>query len=100
MSSKISDAGYSEIISSTYDKMIFNNGSGGAGNQTDDINVPIYQDLTYKLARNGNNNSHTVSRFYYNGSWHDYSTWLSSGYTNWYSTDYADFIAAQSALGY
>ena len=100
MSGKISGAGYSEIVQSTYDRMIFNNGSGGLGNQTDNINVPIYQDLTYKLARNGNNNSHTVSRFYYNGSWHDYSTWLSSGYTNWYNSDYTNFVAAQTALGY
>lgn len=100
MSGKISGAGYSEIVQSTYDRMIFNNGSGGLGNQTDNINVPIYQDLTYKLARNGNNNSHTVSRFYYNGSWHDYDTWTSTGYTTWYSSDYANFVAAQTALGY
>ena len=100
MSGKISGAGYSEIVQSTYDRIIFNNGSGGLGNQTDNINVPIYQDLTYKLARNGNNNSHTISRFYYNGSWHDYDTWTSTGYTTWYSSDYANFVASQTALGY
>ena len=100
MSGKISGAGYSEIVQSTYDRMIFNNGSGGLGNQTDNINVPIYQDLTYKLARNGDNQSHTVSRFFYNGSWHDYDTWTSTGYTTWYSSDYANFVAAQTALGY
>lgn len=101
MSSKISGSGYCEVVdTSLYDRMIFNNGSGGVGNQTDNLNIPAHQDLTYKLARNGGNTSHTVSRFYYDGSWHDYTTWIDSGYDTWHATHYASFVAAQSALKY
>ena len=101
MSGKISGSGYSEIITkSQYDKMIFNKGSGGVGNQTDDVNVPTYQDLTYKIARNGNSQSHEQTRFYYDGEWNEYDNWINSGYSVWYSGDYTKFQSAQSALGY
>lgn len=101
MSGKISGSGYSEIITkSQYNKMIFNKGSGGVGNQTDDMNVPTYQDLTYKIARNGNSQSHEQTRFYYDGEWNEYDNWINSGYSVWYSGDYTKFQSAQSALGY
>lgn len=101
MSGKISGSGYSEVITkSQYDKMIFNKGSGGVGNQTDDMNVPTYQDLTYKIARDGNNQSHEQTRFYYDGEWNEYDNWINSGYSVWYSGDYTKFQNAQSELGY
>ena len=101
MSGKISGSGYSEVITkSQYDKIIFNKGSGGVGNQTDDMNVPTYQDLTYKIARDGNNQSHEQTRFYYDGEWNEYDNWINSGYSVWYSGDYTKFQSAQSALGY
>ena len=77
-----------------------NKGSGGVGNQTDDVNVPTYQDLTYKIKRDGNNQSHEQTRFYYDGEWNEYDNWINSGYSVWYSGDYTKFQSAQSALGY
>ena len=86
----VSDITFAAVIESIYNKMIFNN--GGNGYQTSDLDVPIYQDLTFK---NG-----SFFRRFYAGSWHDYSTWMSTGYTSWYSSDYVNFVLAQSALGY
>ncbi len=84
--SEVSNGGFSYTIdksSVAYDKMIFNNGNSGAGNQTDNINVPTCQDMTYK--RDGSS-----SRKFYFGSWHNYNNWLSSEYSAWRNGDYVN----------
>ena len=89
--SKISNGGFSYVIdrsSVNYDMMIFNNGSGGTGNQTADLSIPTCQDMTYKF--NG-----VAIRKYYLGSWYDYETWVSSGYSSWNTNDYASFAACE-----
>ena len=63
-----------------------------SGNQTADLTLRPYQDLTFK---NG-----SYFRRFYDGSWHDYNTWISTEYTTWYNGDYQDFLAAKNALGY
>lgn len=64
------------------------------------MNVPTYQDLTYKIARDGNNQSHEQTRFYYDEEWNEFDNWINSGYSVWHSDDYTKFQSAQSALGY
>lgn len=91
-SDKVGDVTYVAIIESIYNKVIFNVGSNAY--QTDDLDVPLYQDLTLK------GKGHNFFRRFYAGSWHDYDIWLSSGYNTWRSTHYANFVAAQTALGY
>ena len=81
--------------------MIVNNGNGQ--NQSGDLTVPTYQDLTYKLTStkiSGKKFQHLAFRLFYFGSWHSYDTWLSSEYATWRSGDYTRFQAAQTALGY
>ena len=93
---KINTETYLSIIDvSLYNMMIFNKGTGGTGNQTADLNVPIYQDLTFNLTTG-------PYRIYYYGTWHNYSDWLSTEYSGWSSTtgDYAKFQDAQTNLGY
>ena len=92
----INDTTYLAIVDTNlYNMMIFNKGLGGTGNQTGDINVPVYQDLTFDL------NSGPY-RIYYYGSWHDYDAWQSSEYSSWASStgDYTKFQDAQTGLGY
>lgn len=85
-----------------YDRMIFNQGSGN--NQTEDLIVPTYQDLTYKMTSTKIKDKKYKSisfRYAYYGSWHEYNTWISSEYTTWNTTgDGKAFRDAQAALGY
>ena len=96
LTEKINKETYLSIIDTNlYNMMIFNKGTGGSGNQTADLNVPIYQDLTFNL------NSGPYRIFYY-GSWHNYNNWQSTEYNAWSSAtgDYTKFQDAQSGLGY
>ena len=96
LTEKINSVTYLALIdTSLYNMMIFNKGTGGSGNQTADLNVPIYQDLTFNL------NSGPYRIFYY-GSWHNYDNWQSTEYSTWSSAtgDYTKFQDAQTALGY
>lgn len=96
LTEKINSVTYLSIIDiNLYNMMIFNKGTGGSGNQTADLNVPIYQDLTFNL------NSGPYRIFYY-GSWHNYDNWQSTEYVTWSSGagDYAKFQDAQTNLGY
>lgn len=89
------------FTNSQYVNMIVNNGNGQ--NQSGDLTVPTYQDLTYKLTStkiSGKKFQHLAFRLFYFGSWHSYDTWLSSEYATWRSGDYTRFQAAQTALGY
>lgn len=92
----VSDKTFKAIIESTYNKVIFNNGGNNQPSnnrvQSSDLSVPAYQDLTIK------NNS--FFRRFYDGSWHNYITWINTDYNTWYNSDYANFVAAQTALGY
>lgn len=96
LTEKINSVTYLALVDTDlYNMMIFNKGVGGSGNQTADLNVPIYQDLTFNL------NSGPYRIFYY-GSWHNYDAWQSTEYTNWSSAtgDFTKFQDAQTNLGY
>lgn len=56
---------YQYIIPPEYNKMIFNKGTGGSGNQTADLDVPTDQDVTYNLTSG-------PYRIFYAGSWQKY----------------------------
>lgn len=73
--------------------MIFDKGYGGTGNQTSNLDVPSYQDLTYNLS------STNGTRLYYMGNWYSYDTWETVR-ASWASTHGAAFTAAQTALNY
>ncbi|MBQ9319043.1 MAG: InlB B-repeat-containing protein [Bacilli bacterium] len=62
----INEDTYLYVIPAEYNKMIFNKGTGGTGNQTADLDVPSQQDMTYNL------NSGPY-RIFYDGSWSSYS---------------------------
>lgn len=95
ITTKINSTSWSTIIDTkAYDKMIFDKGKGGTGNQSSDLSVPSYQDLTYNL-------SSGPYRFFYFGGWHNYDAWVDSEYNTWNTTgDGAKFRVAQSVLGY
>ena len=87
---KISGYGYEYIIDNQkYNmfKLIWNQ------TITDDISVPYYQDLTYKI--NGNM-SHQVSRYYYDGIWYEYTNWINNQYNIWKNNEYIKFIQVSS----
>ena len=88
-SDKVSDKTYKVVLPNSITGYIVHNNSG---NQTADLTLRPYQDLTFK---NG-----SYFRRFYDGSWHDYNTWISTEYTTWYNGDYQDFLAAKNALGY
>lgn len=59
---------------------------------TDTINVPIYQDLTYQIGVN----THSVSRFYYDGIWTNYDNWKDDEFYTWYQNDYHKYLEVPS----
>ena len=71
---------------------IFNKGKGGTGNQTNDLDVPSYQDMVYNLNNSG------PCRIFYFGSWKNYSEWNDSGYAEWTATGshYDKFLESSS----
>ena len=87
---------------SQYDMMILYQPSGEK--QTDDINIPTNQDLTFKMLNSQRSNGHwrySAFRYIYYGSWHSYDTWNDTEYTNWIqSGDGSKFQAAQTQFGY
>lgn len=92
-SNNVSDSAYKKILDKTeYDKLIFNN---NGSSQTENLNYPVYQDLTCVIK--GNKKS-AWRRMFYFGSWKTYSEWNLSGYTNW--TQSSDYSGFQSTIGY
>lgn len=83
---RISGYGYEYIIDLKKYNM-FNLSFKGV--TTDDIYVPIYQDLTYKITEN---NTHEVSRYYYDGLWYEYDDWINTKYDFWKNDDYIKFL--------
>ena len=96
--SAISDKGHTyKLDRSVYPNVIFNgtvtSGRSTATWKTDDLKVPLYQDLTCKM--NGYKDS-LWERFFYNGSWHSYSNWIDTEYSTWYSGDYQTFNSTRN----
>lgn len=81
----INDSTYYTIVESKYNMMIFNKGTGGSGNQTNDLSVPAYQDMVYTISNSG------PYRIFYFGGWKDYSEWNNTGYDDW-TSDTGDYI--------
>ena len=96
MMDKFSDHAYKAIIdNSKYNKFIINCGSSSC--QSNDLDVPIYQDMTVIL--NGSH-SETIRRLYYFGSGHDYDQWINIEYAKWKADDYVNFKQAQEYYNY
>ncbi len=89
---------WSIIDKSKSNHLIFNNNNGS---QTKDLDVPKYQDLTYRydLETAGYSPSQAWKRTYYFGSWHKYSDWIKTEYNTWKTTDYVTFQQS-AAAGY
>ena len=94
---------YTTFKRNVWDNMIVNN-RGSNKNQSADLVVPVYQDLTYRLTDTCNSSNicgHLASRLFYFGQWHDYDDWLDDDYDTWSENGSgARFKAAQDALGY
>ena len=70
-------------------KVIFH--SDVNNDQTADLDVPNYQDLTYRKDLS------KWKRTYYMGSWHKYSDWIKTDYNTWKTTDYVTFQESAEA---
>lgn len=85
---------YAVVNKSNYDKMIINRGLNTSQTQT--FNVIDEQDLT--ISYSYNYNYYFVTRCYYDGSWHNYNSWISSEYDTWHSGDYTVFSNTTNAI--
>lgn len=101
----IGDSGYKFTFDKvTYDRMIINKYNEDTNQliaQTKNLTIPNCPDLTFSSSNYGKSYYYFfISRLFYDGSWHDLSSWENSEYSTWRANDYNVFTTTDSTVNY